>query len=237
MLFCGHDIYTGIFIVLYSLRCQSLLHLKLYKIQKERYKKEWTECQKIIDKHIQNAASAQASSPNVAAVAAAAAVGGGGGGANASNGTPSPAGSEGDVSVCSKSSGYTSAGELSANNYGVPTPPTNGFGGSNEVINFSVPSNVFKTHYQMGSHVSKSHDLWEEADIRINRGRGGCQGEHFVNKMIDYSVQYHQCYKVVFVGERVYTRIHQFVAHVHQLHFTRTTVLSNLAEIGVCIKV
>ena len=164
----------------FSLRCQSLLHLKLYKIQK----KEWQECQKIIGEHIQKASTGSsgtgvAHSPGAAGTTA--------GNSSGISPTPSPAGSEGD-SVCSKSSGYTSAGELSGNgtgngNYGAPTPPSTfgaagSSGSANGVINFSVPSNVMKTHYQLGSHVSHSHEFWEEADIRIRRGgAGGCQGQ------------------------------------------------------------
>ena len=174
----------------YSLRCQSLLHLKLYKIQK----KEWQECQKIIGEQIHKAStSSQGNSPSAGASA-----NGGGGGANGISPTPSPAGSEGDASVCSKSSGYTSAGELSGGgglgNYsgggGVPTPPNNGFAGlvggagcgagaNGGFISFSVDSRVMKTHYQLGSHVSQSHECWEEADMRIKRRGGGCQGERF----------------------------------------------------------
>ena len=88
-----------------SLRCQSLLYLRLYKLRR----KELIECQKEIGKCIQQASTSNPSnqqqqnnnannqvSPNAAAAAAAAA------GNNVSP-TPSPAGSEG--SVCSKSSG------------------------------------------------------------------------------------------------------------------------------------
>ena len=89
-----------------SLRCQSLLYLRLYKLRR----KELIECQKEIGKCIQQASTSNNPSnqqqqnnnannqvsPNAAAAAAAAA------GNNVSP-TPSPAGSEG--SVCSKSSG------------------------------------------------------------------------------------------------------------------------------------
>ena len=82
----------------FSLRCQSLLYLKLYKLRR----KELIECQKEIGKCIQQASSnpgpsnhqQHGVSPNANAQA--------GNGNNVSP-TPSPAGSEG--SVCSKSSG------------------------------------------------------------------------------------------------------------------------------------
>ena len=70
----------------------------------------------------------------------------------------------------------------------MPTPPNNGFAGlvggagcgagaNGGFISFSVDSRVMKTHYQLGSHVSQSHECWEEADMRIKRRGGGCQGE------------------------------------------------------------
>ena len=77
-----------------SLRCQSLLYLRLYKLRR----KELIECQEEIGKYIQQASSGNPNnqvSPNANAANAAA-------GNNVSP-TPSPAGSEG--SVCSKSSG------------------------------------------------------------------------------------------------------------------------------------
>ena len=87
--------------VSFSLRCQSLLYLKLYKLKR----KELIECQKAIKKCIQQASSNPSNhqhgvSPNANAQQVGAANG------NNVSPTPSPAGSEGSVcSNVSKSSG------------------------------------------------------------------------------------------------------------------------------------
>lgn len=143
-----------------SLRCQSLLYLKLYKLKKHELK----ECQKILGVHLQNASTkSQQNSPA--------------GGANATSPTPSPAGSEG--SVCSKSSGYTSAGELPPapnpryNNPGVLTPPTHngGIGGNGANIGqLTVPQNIMQKQHQFCSFLSQCHELWEMADVYTHRG-------------------------------------------------------------------
>ena len=90
--------------VSFSLRCQSLLYLKLYKLKR----KELIECQKAIKKCIQQASSSNPSnhhqhgvSPNANAQQQVGAANG-----NNVSPTPSPAGSEGSVcSNVSKSSG------------------------------------------------------------------------------------------------------------------------------------
>merc|ERR1711997_520380 len=118
-----------------SLRCQSLLFLKLYKMRRHELK----ECQKIIGDHIQKASNASQSSVNQGSNDSTSPNNVAGNGTTISP-TPSPAGSEG--SVCSKSSGYTSSGEqnmatagntvglsYARSTYGVLTPPTNGAAG------------------------------------------------------------------------------------------------------------
>lgn len=146
-----------------SLRCQSLLYLKLYQLRRHELK----ECQKIIGDHIQKATASQQNSP----------VGNNGnnggntangvGGANAISPTPSPAGSEG--SVCSKSSGYTSSGEVTNSSNGrytgVLTPPTN------PPPCLSVPQSVMQKQHQYCNYVSQCHELWEMADLYTQRGQ------------------------------------------------------------------
>ncbi len=154
-----------------SLRCQSLLYLKLYKMRRH----ELLECQKIIGDHIQKANSSQHSSNNSASSPQ----------QNGVSPTPSPAGSEG--SVCSKSSGYTSAGEGGrSSNGGVNTPPLTlgsssssttaaaAGGGGGSLL--SVPHAVMQKQHQYCSYLSQCHELWEMADVYASRGRceGGC---------------------------------------------------------------
>ena len=79
--------------------------------------------------------------------------------------TPSPAGSEG--SVCSKSSGYTSANELM------------GAGGLQPPLSLTVPQSVMQKHHQYVNYLSQCHDLWETADLWAQRGH--CEGELFFN--------------------------------------------------------
>eukprot|EP00095_Tigriopus_kingsejongensis_P009814 maker-scaffold239_size242058-snap-gene-1.21 protein:Tk09814 transcript:maker-scaffold239_size242058-snap-gene-1.21-mRNA-1 annotation:"hypothetical protein AaeL_AAEL006680" len=138
-----------------SLRCQSLLYLQLYKLRRHELK----ECQKIILDHIQKANASQQNSP-------VGNTGSGGVAANAISPTPSPAGSEG--SVCSKSSGYTSSGEVtsatSGRYTGVLTPPTN------PPPCLSVPQSVMQKQHQYCNYVSQCHELWEMADVYTLRG-------------------------------------------------------------------
>ncbi len=161
-----------------SLRCQSLLYLKLYKMRRH----ELLECQKVIGEQIQKAAhnsgGSQGNSPGVVVNA---------NGVVAAPGspTPSPAGSEG--SVCSKSSGYTSAGESAAGrSSGVLTPPASSCAaaassssalslstsGSSSLL--SVPHSVMQMQHQLCSYLSQCHELWEMADLYASRGR--CEG-------------------------------------------------------------
>ena len=142
------------FFFLNSLRCQSLLYLKLYKMRRHELK----ECQKIIGDHIQKAS--QQNSPTMTI-----------------SPTPSPAGSEG--SVCSKSSGYTSSGEQRISPGGsVLTPPTPATNGASSSIGAlcSVPQSVMQKQHQFCSYLSQCHELWEKADIYAHRGH--CQGQN-----------------------------------------------------------
>ena len=183
------------FLLNLSLRCQSLLFLKLYKMRRHELK----ECQKIIGDHIQKASS-HASQPATSVPQGSNSNTSPNGNANNTiSPTPSPAGSEG--SVCSKSSGYTSSGEQNIpsgggasglsygrSTYGVLTPPTNGAAGYNLNQNgnatsanihcLSVPSQVMEKQYQFCSYLSQCHELWELADLYTYRGH--CKGMHIV---------------------------------------------------------
>jgi hypothetical protein len=169
--------FCTLIVSVFSLRCQSLLYLKLYKMRRHELK----ECQKIIGDHIQKAASAsEQNSP---------AGNDGVGGGNTISPTPSPAGSEG--SVCSKSSGYTSAGELngggngsgngggsggsaSSRPGGVLTPPTNPPNPSAGGL-LSVPQSVMQRQHQYCNYLSQCHEMWEMADLYTQRGH--CEGK------------------------------------------------------------
>ena len=125
---------------------------------------ELRECQKIIGDHLSKSSASQQNSPasgggaNNAAAAAAAANN------TTISPTPSPAGSEG--SVCSKSSGYTSAGEQTQGRYtGVLTPPTN------PPLCLSVPQSVMLKQHQFCNYLSQCHELWEMADVYAHRGQ------------------------------------------------------------------
>ena len=169
-------------ILIYSLRCQSLLYLKLYKMRRHELK----ECQKIIYDHIQKASVAPVAahnqrpenSPNAAAGAIVV------GGNNTISPTPSPAGSEG-----SRSSGYTSSGEQGRGT--VHTPPLaaaaaaaaqqqqqQAAGGSQQQHQsqcLSVPQSVMQMQHQFCNYLSQCHELWEMADVYAHRGH--CAGK------------------------------------------------------------
>lgn len=126
-----------------SLRAQSLLNLKMYKLKKHELK----ELQKTINDVLTKARpdkeeeAAQVEQPQISP-------------------TPSPAGSEG--SNCSKSSGYTSSGEGRVQ--GVLTPPT----GSQVCL--SIPKNTLQNQFNIASYLSQCHELWEQADLFATRG-------------------------------------------------------------------
>lgn len=134
-----------------SLRCQSLLYLRLYKLRR----KELIECQEEIGKYIQQASNPSNNqvSPNAAAAAA---------GNNVSP-TPSPAGSEG--SVCSKSSGYTSAGADAH-----PASPSGSVSGAGASGLLSVPRSVMEMQHEYCNYLSQCHEMWELADVTAQRG-------------------------------------------------------------------
>ena len=129
-----------------SLRCQSLLYLRLYKLRKA----ELRECQsKLEDLLNQATKNGLLMSPG-------------------GSPTPSPAGSE--ESGYSKSSGYTSSGEL-------PITPaaSSGSGGSTlSERNMSVPHILMHQQYHYSYYLTQCHELWEMADLFTTKGQ--CQG-------------------------------------------------------------
>lgn len=128
-----------------SLRCQSLLYLRLYKLRKA----ELRECQsKLEDLLNQATKNGLLMSPG-------------------GSPTPSPAGSE--ESGYSKSSGYTSSGEL-------PITPaaSSGSGGSTlSERNMSVPHILMHQQYHYSYYLTQCHELWEMADLFTTKGQ--CQ--------------------------------------------------------------
>jgi len=86
-------------------------------------------------------------------------------------------GSEG--SVCSKSSGYTSAGELPMSGSaarqhgnitgGVLTPPTHNPGISAGGT-MSVPHTLMQKQYNYSNYLTLCHDLWDNAEMFMVRG-------------------------------------------------------------------
>lgn len=139
------------------------MYLKLYKMCRHDLK----ECQKIIGDHIQKAAAAAASSSSGDSP---------GNGSQQSVGpiqspTPSPAGSEG--SVCSKSSGYTSAGETGVNGRLAMGMANHGMGLANHCL--TVPQSVMQKQHQYCNYLSQCHELWEMADVYAQRGH--CEGD------------------------------------------------------------
>lgn len=124
-----------------SLRCQSLLNLKLYKLRRVELK----ACQDKLEELLNSAAkNGLLMSPG-------------------GSPTPSPAGSE--ESGYSKSSGYTSSGEL-------PITPASCLGET-----MSVPHNLMLQQYHYSYYLTQCHELWEMADMYTHRGH--CQGTSF----------------------------------------------------------
>lgn len=124
-------------LVVMSLRAQSLLNLRLYKMRKHELK----ECQRSINDLLAKSSEDDPESGHISP-------------------TPSPAGSEG--SNCSKSSGYTSSGETRMP--GIVTPPTN------PPVCLSIPKNVMQNQFNFCSYLSQCHELWEQADLFVNKG-------------------------------------------------------------------
>lgn len=124
-----------------SLRCQSLLYLKLYKLRRN----ELRECQQKLEDLLNNPIKNGTSPP-----------GGGASGGGGSSPTPSPAGSE--ESSYSKSSGYTSSGE-----YTNIIPPAPGY-------NLSVPHTLMSKQWHYSNYLTQCHELWEMAEVFTTRG-------------------------------------------------------------------
>ena len=133
-----------------SLRCQSLLYLRLYKLRKA----ELRECQSKLEVLLNDAAkNGLLMSPG-------------------GSPTPSPAGSE--ESGYSKSSGYTSSGELPI------TPASAGGPGSSSNSslserNMSVPHILMHQQYHYSYYLTQCHELWEMAELYTSKGQ--CQGK------------------------------------------------------------
>ena len=109
-----------------SLRCQSLLYLKLYKLRRN----ELRECQQKLEDILNNMKKNGNSPP---------------GGAGGSSPTPSPAGSE--ESSYSKSSGYTSSGE-----YTNIVPPAPGSAGNLSVPHTLMSKQYHYSNYLTQCH-------------------------------------------------------------------------------------
>lgn len=134
-----------------SLRVQSLLYLRLYKLRR----RELRECQEKLEDLLKIAATngllmSPGGSP-----------------------TPSPAGSE--ESGYSKSSGYTSSGELPitpASQAGAAgSSAGGGLGGT-----MSVPHILMHQQYHYSYYLTQCHELWELAEVYSYRGH--CQGSY-----------------------------------------------------------
>ena len=134
-----------------SLRCQSLLYLKLYKLRRN----ELRECQQKLEDLLNNPIKNGTSPPG----------GGGASGGGGSSPTPSPAGSE--ESSYSKSSGYTSSGEYTNN----IIPPAPGY-------NLSVPHTLMSKQWHYSNYLTQCHELWEMAEVFTTRGH--CQGNFII---------------------------------------------------------
>ena len=133
-----------------SLRCQSLLYLRLYKLRKA----ELRECQsKLEDLLNQAAKNGLLMSPG-------------------GSPTPSPAGSE--ESGYSKSSGYTSSGELPITPASAGGPGSSSNSSSLSERNMSVPHILMHQQYHYSYYLTQCHELWEMADLFTTKGQ--CQG-------------------------------------------------------------
>ena len=126
-----------------SLRCQSLLYLRLYKLRRI----ELRECQAKLEDLLNNASkNGLLMSPG-------------------GSPTPSPAGSE--ESSYSKSSGYTSSGEVP--NITPANAPGQSLSGT-----MSVPHILMHQQYHYSNFLTQCHELWEMAEVYTTRGH--CQG-------------------------------------------------------------
>jgi len=137
-------------LVVLSLRAQSLLNLKLYKMKRHELKDYQKTIHDVLAKTEDDKSSSDQGQNRTEQMS-----------------TPSPAGSEG--SNCSKSSDYYSSGENRLP--GVLTPPTA------PPICLSIPRNVIQNQYSFCSYLSQCHELWEQADLYV--GKGMCE-EFFI---------------------------------------------------------
>ncbi|XP_075234470.1 AF4/FMR2 family member lilliputian isoform X2 [Lycorma delicatula] len=140
-----------------TLRCQSLLHLKLFKMKRPEMK----ECHKIVNEHLQK------SSPPTTMDQCSSL--GGQGTPSPMSPTPSPAGSVG--SVGSQSSGYSS-GELRGGTGGL-IAPNNAGANAQCAPCIAVPVTVHTSMQEVNQHFNcllSAHDLWDQADTLINEG-------------------------------------------------------------------
>ncbi|XP_014243501.1 AF4/FMR2 family member 4-like isoform X2 [Cimex lectularius] len=144
-------------LVVLSLRCQSLLYLKLFKLRKLEVK----ECQRIIGDYMQKA------SPPTTVEQCGSMVQGQGTPSPLSP-TPSPAGSVG--SVGSQSSGYSS-GELRGGSSTQPQPhPPIAPCGPCMAVPLQIHAALQKQNATFQSLIT-SYDLWDQADALIYKGR------------------------------------------------------------------
>jgi len=127
-------------LVVLSLRAQSLLNLRLYKMKRHELKDYQRTIQDVLAKSEDDQPATEQGQISP---------------------TPSPAGSEG--SNCSKSSDYYSSGENRMP--GVLTPPTA------PPICLSIPKNVMQNQYNFCSYLSQCHELWEQADLYVQKGQ------------------------------------------------------------------
>jgi len=132
---------TDIRVLVMSLRAQSLLNLKLYKLKKFDLKELQKTISDVLTKSDKEDDNSQVEQPHISP-------------------TPSPAGSE--ESNCSKSSGYTSSGEGRV--HLVQTPPTT------PTVCLSIPKNTLQNQFNIASYLSQCHELWEQADLYASRG-------------------------------------------------------------------
>ncbi|KAL1110440.1 hypothetical protein AAG570_007971 [Ranatra chinensis] len=141
-----------------SLRCQSLIHFKLFKMRRSDVK----ECEKLINEYTQ-----KTNPPATVDQCGGSVVGQGQGTPSPLSPTPSPAGSVG--SVGSQSSGYSS-GELRA-----PTvnPPVHGQAPQQPpciALPFPIYNALVKQNQNYASLYS-SYELWEHADSLVYKGK------------------------------------------------------------------
>lgn len=139
-------------LVVLSLRCQSLLYLKLFKMCRQEVK----EYQKVLTEFLQQ-------KPNPATLEHCPSIMAGQGTPSPLSPTPSPAGSVG--SVGSQSSGYSS-GELRGGQIVGQVPPQQ----PPLTHCVAVPLSIYRDMQKQNQHFAgllTCHDLWEQADMMV----------------------------------------------------------------------